>query len=88
MNKIDAKFLIFLIFRFVFLGRKGRGTKSPKIMAQSHTPLYLLIKVSKSRKQISKFSFEPKIKQKYFCISAALSTKKRSNKKNKGTLYH
>ena len=40
MNKIDANFWIFLIFRFVFLVE--RGTKSPKIMAQFHTPLYLL----------------------------------------------
>jgi hypothetical protein len=28
------------------------------------------LKVSKSRKQILKFSFEPKIKRKYFCIPA------------------
>ena len=30
-------------------------------------------KVSKSRKQILKFSFEPKNEQKYFCISALAS---------------
>ena len=29
-----------------------------------------LLKVSQSRKQILKFSFEPKNEQKYFCISA------------------
>ena len=32
-----------------------------------------LLKVSKSRKQILKFSFEPKNKRKYFCISALAS---------------
>ena len=42
-------------------------------------------KVSKSRTQILKFSFEPNSEQKYFCISA-LASKKRSNQKNKGTL--
>ena len=31
------------------------------------------LKVSKSRKQILKFSFEPKNEQKYFCISALAS---------------
>ena len=31
--------------------------------------------------------FAPKNEQKYFCISA-LASKKRSNQKNKGTLYH
>ena len=31
------------------------------------------LKVSKSQKQILKFSFEPKNKQKYFCISALAS---------------
>ena len=30
-------------------------------------------KASKSRKQILKFSFEPKVEQKYFCISALAS---------------
>ena len=44
-------------------------------------------KYSKSRKQILKFSLEPKNEQKYFCISD-LASKKRSNPKNKGTLYH
>ena len=39
-----------------------------------------LIEISKSQKQILKFSFEPKNKQKYFCISA-LASKKRSNQK-------
>ena len=47
----------------------------------------LRLKVSKSQKQILKFSFEPKNEQKYFCISA-LASKKRSNQKNMGTLYH
>ena len=32
-------------------------------------------------------SFAPKNEQKYFCISD-LASKKRSNPKNKGTLYH
>ena len=45
-----------------------------------------LLKVSKSPKQIVKFSFEPKNERKYFCISALAS--KIENKKNKGTLYH
>ena len=38
------------------------------------------LKVSKSREQILKFPFTPKIEQKYFCISA-LAYKKRSNQK-------
>ena len=38
------------------------------------------MKVSKSRKQFLKFSFEPKNEQKYFCTSA-LASKKRSNQK-------
>ena len=33
----------------------------------------LKLKVSKSRKQILKFSFEPKNERKYFCISAIAS---------------
>ena len=45
------------------------------------------LKVSKSQKQILKFSFEPKNERKYFCISA-LASKKRSNQNNKGILYH
>ena len=45
-----------------------------------------LVKVSKFRKQILKFSFAPKNERKYFCISA-LASKKRSNQKDKGTLY-
>ena len=44
-----------------------------------------ILKVSKSRKQISKFSFEPKNERKYFCISA-LASRKRSNQKNKGMI--
>ena len=37
-------------------------------------PLYsIALKVSYSRKQISKFSFEPKTQRKYFCISALIS---------------
>ena len=39
------------------------------------------LKVSKSRNQILKFSFEPKNERKYFCISA-LAYKKRSNQKS------
>ena len=39
------------------------------------------LKVSKSRKQILKFSFAPKNERKYFCISA-LAYKKRSNQKS------
>ena len=51
-----------------------------------HCPIFHgILKVSKSRKQILKFSFEPKNRIKYFCISALASTK-RSNQKNKGTL--
>ena len=38
------------------------------------------LKVSKSRKQILKFSLEPINERKYFCISP-LATKKRSNQK-------
>ena len=49
--------------------------------------LVLNLKVSKSRKQILKFSFAPKNNRKCFCISA-LASKKRSNQKHKGTLYH
>ena len=41
-------------------------------------------KVSKSRKQILKFSFEPKNERKHFCISG-LASKKRSNQKDKST---
>ena len=48
-------------------------------------PLFMFLilrplKVSKYLKQILKFSFEPKIKQNYFCILAIVS-KKRSNQK-------
>ena len=32
-----------------------------------------VLKVSKSRKQILKLSFEPKTERKYFCISARVS---------------
>ena len=39
------------------------------------------LKVSKSRKQILKFSFEPENERIYFCISA-LAYKKRSNQKS------
>ena len=39
------------------------------------------IKISKSRKQILKFSFEPKNEQKYFCMSD-LAYKRRSNQKS------
>ena len=39
------------------------------------------VKVSKSRKQILKFSFAPKNERKHFCISA-LAYKKRSNQKS------
>ena len=39
------------------------------------------LKVSKSQKQILKFSLEPKTEQKYFCISG-IASKKRSNQKN------
>ena len=46
-----------------------------------------VLKVSKSQKQISKFSLEPKNERKYFCISA-LASKKRSNQKNKDILYY
>ena len=35
--------------------------------------LFAQLKVSKSRKQILKFSFEPKNERKYFCISALAS---------------
>ena len=49
------------------------GVKVPCLMPNR-------VKVSKSRKQILKFSFEPKNEQKYFCISALVS-KKRSNQK-------
>ena len=45
------------------------------------------IKVSKSRKQILKFSFEPENERKPFFISA-LASKKKSNQKNKDTVYH
>ena len=38
------------------------------------------LKVSKSRKQILKFSFEPKNEQKYFCISALASKSGRITK--------
>ena len=40
-----------------------------------------VLKVSKSRKQILKFSLEPKNERKYFCISD-LVYKKRSNQKS------
>ena len=39
------------------------------------------LKASISRKQISRFSFEPKDERKYFCISD-LAYKKRSNQKS------
>ena len=49
--------------------------------------LTFLLKVSYFRKDILKFSFAPKTEQKYFFISA-LASKKRSNQRHKGTLYH
>ena len=39
----------------------------------SHNLWKIKIKVSQSRKQILKFSFEPKTERKYFCISALAS---------------
>ena len=45
------------------------------------TLYFYLKKVGKSRKQILKFSFEPKNEQKHFCISA-LAYKKWSNQKS------
>ena len=45
------------------------------------------LKVSQFRKQIFLFSFEPKTQQNIFLIPA-LASKKRSDQKNKGTLYH
>ena len=56
-----------------------------RLKPQYTSALQCTLKVSKSRKQILKFSFEPKNKQKYFCIYA-LASKKRLNQKNKGTL--
>ena len=44
------------------------------------------LKVSKSRKQILKFSFEPKNEQKYFCISA-LASKNGSNQEKNANYY-
>ena len=41
MNKIDANFRIYSWFLDLFF-LEERGTKSPKIMAQFQTPLYLL----------------------------------------------
>ena len=41
-----------------------------------------VLKVSKYRKQILKFSFATKNERKYFCISA-LASKKRSNQKSR-----
>ena len=48
------------------------------VQLQFHTFQYVLtghpsLKVSKSQKQISKFSFEPKAELKYFCNSALAS---------------
>ena len=45
------------------------------------------MKVSKFRKQIFLFSFEPKSERNYFLISA-LASKYRSNQKNEGTLSY
>ena len=45
-----------------------------------HTTLKLIVKVSKSRKQILKFSFEPKNERKYFCIPALASKSGRIKK--------
>ena len=59
-----------------------KGQPNQIIISLEHS-----LKVSKSHKQILKFSFEQKYEQKYFCISA-LASKKRSNQKNKGTLYY
>jgi hypothetical protein len=39
-----------------------------------------MLKVGKSRKQILKFSFEPKNEQKYFCIFALASKSGRIKK--------
>ena len=69
---------------------KRKISENPAITEQWSWTDYLklhssFLKVSKSRKQILKFSFEPKNRIKYFCISALASTK-RSNQKNKGTL--
>ena len=49
--------------------------------------LRLFLKVSKSQKQILKFSFEPKNERKYFCTSA-LASKKRSNQKHKSRVLY
>ena len=46
-----------------------------------YLPPPAVLKVSKFRKQILKFSFAPKNERKYFCISA-LAYKKRSNQKS------
>ena len=46
-----------------------------------------LLKVSKFRKQIFLFSFEPKNKRNYFLISA-LASKNGSNQKSEGTLLY
>ena len=45
--------------------RRARSTTAPKTFPACQK----ILKVSKSRKQILKFSFEPKIERKYFCIS-------------------
>ena len=47
---------------------------------------FIILKVNLFRKQIFLFSFEPKTQRNYFLISA-LASKKRSDQKNKGTLY-
>ena len=46
-----------------------------------------ILKVSKFQKQFFLFSFEPKTLRNHFLISA-LASKKRSDQKNEGTLYH
>ena len=49
--------------------------------------IFLVLKVSKFRKQIFLFPFEPKNERNYFLISA-LASKNGSNQKSEGALFY
>ena len=59
-----------ITMKVIILGSKYYYAKKQTKNAAMSSPF---IKVSKSRRQILKFSFEPKNEQNYFCISALAS---------------
>ena len=72
--------LVFSYWYSTFQGLVGLGRFVIRILNN-------YLQIQKLALDIFSLSFEPKIERKYFCISALVS-KKRSNQKNKGTLYH